>query len=131
LRDTKVVQARGELELDGGELYFFALGASPDNEVDINAALTTARVDAVITVQFCFDEEGAPVEDSRCPVGKEIKVVATFTSDQPQQVFHDTDDSGTNVLRGLLASATASHAGVNQGPSIYGEIVENHTVFRQ
>lgn len=121
-------QARGEVDLPGEELYYFAFGGR-DAQLDVNGTLTSASLHATIPVLYCFNVEGDQVTDNRCPVGSVIEVTAQFSSDQPLLTLNDRDENGVNITRGRLGSASGTQNGESPGPSIYAEIVENRTVY--
>jgi hypothetical protein len=126
---STAAQARGEV--DGEEdLYYFAYGESKENQLVVNDQLNHAVLEGVVVVQHCFDKAGSDVPDPRCPVGEEIRINATFTSDQPMEKLIQRYEGGFNRVRGRIASATGAHGDQDIGPSVYGSIVENLTVRR-
>lgn len=116
-------QTRGEFSVDGQQLYYLAVGFGPSVHFAVNGSLRRAWLQATIPVIACFNGEGTEVSDSRCPTGTLVSVDATFTG--TGDVVRLSQPG--NVLRGRLGNGVATQNGESRGPSIYGEIVENHT----
>jgi len=128
-RGVKSAQARGEVSTSGGELYYFAYAVGDDIALSINGSPDQADLSATLAVLFCFDDVGVVVEDPRCPVGTPVVVNASFTgSGGIVHLRQEPGPDGNTQVHGRLATAVAMQNGGRLGPSLYGEIVENHTV---
>lgn len=122
--------ANGELADAQGEFYYIAQTSGRD--IGFRAAwdLKWARLTSRLRIVSCTDAQGAQINGARCPVGREMPITATWTSDQALKHFFDSSQAGYNFMRGRLGKSTAKFDEVPYELSEYAVLAENVLLLR-
>jgi len=128
------VTAAGELHMPSGDLYYVASAADDSAHVgetiDLHIAdtLASATLSAVVVIESCTDEDGRPVADSRCPVGRSVDIKASWQSSKAMEYLGLRGVDGEHPGRGRLCSATGTIGSETYKSAEYALIVENDTI---